>query len=262
MAPSSSSSLVDTPRPSNPPRRRRSLRLQKLGRVSSNPNKTSDSTSNGQVAKKAQRHRERQGKVKGCGRLKKWNGLAWVMCSKRKTPSRLGGPTIRSKSASRRSIREDELQVMEESNKENDDTRTSDEDSDVQFLGVSNPHDDGFESDVQIIENPSKKRRIKKAAKTTGQPNSSEDDEICLVGTIGTNALVDYPHLREDCVVEKFVVGKHSSHCSKCYCYVCDLPADQCQHWDSAHDGQKGHCHATRADPKWRAARDAREKAA
>lgn len=68
----------------------------------------------------------------------------------------------------------------------------------------------------------------------------------------GVNALVDYAHFRFQCVTKPF---KHKrrldklDHCDKCFCYVCDDPADKCASWQK-------HYEATDSGNYWRKLRE------
>ena len=98
---------------------------------------------------------------------------------------------------------------------------------------------------------PNSTAQSSKAAgkKVAVQPQPSEadldDDEPIVTGSTGANALADFPHAREHCVVERLETGPPEKHCPQCYCYVCDAPASGCPQWE--HD----HCRARHADPQW-----------
>ena len=86
--------------------------------------------------------------------------------------------------------------------------------------------------------------------------DADERDEFEIVGTKGTNALVDFPHSRENCVTHPFARANTTvsredkrKHCPNCYCYVCDIPANDCVVWDS-------HCMASHGNARWRIERD------
>lgn len=82
------------------------------------------------------------------------------------------------------------------------------------------------------------------------------DDDFEIVKTVGSNALVDFPHPRFACVVHRFPKANASAiraaakkHCAQCYCFVCDGPAAECASWNE---------HAiARDDEAWRAVRAA-----
>lgn len=87
--------------------------------------------------------------------------------------------------------------------------------------------------------------------------DDEDDEEVVLVGSKGgPNALEDFPHLRQHCVVHNFP-GKDQAgrailarqHCPNCYCFLCDRPAKSCAHWE---------LHAlARDEDAWRRIRDA-----
>ena len=92
--------------------------------------------------------------------------------------------------------------------------------------------------------------------------DSDDDDELVIVGTKGVDALIDFPHSRENCLTHRFsktaaagggtgVGGAESNraHCANCYCYVCDVPAKDCTTWPT-------HCQATHGERRWREERE------
>jgi len=70
------------------------------------------------------------------------------------------------------------------------------------------------------------------------------DEDVEFVGATGINALTDFPHAREHCLIHPFQVDP-SLHCVNCFCYVCDKPVSECHEWAE-------HCHATGVLSKWR----------
>ena len=57
-------------------------------------------------------------------------------------------------------------------------------------------------------------------------------------------------HTRSECPEFPFGEEQNGTHCPKCYCYVCDLPAFQCTDWST-------HCHA-HDNARWHHARYAK----
>ncbi|CAB9515341.1 Chromodomain-helicase-DNA-binding protein 1 [Seminavis robusta] len=102
-----------------------------------------------------------------------------------------------------------------------------------------------------IAQNPARAYRPNVAlpAATAKKTSDDDDEEICLVGTKGTNVLTDFPHSREHCVLQPMGSGDHEKHCPKCYCYCCDAPVVQCRLWSS-------HCHATHKGVTWQRERE------
>ena len=91
------------------------------------------------------------------------------------------------------------------------------------------------------------------AARNNNKNNNNDDDkEIELVGSVGINALVDFPHARENCVQFQFRTDP-LQHCPNCYCYVCDVPALHCQTWQQ-------HCQATYTNPFWKRQRERKQQ--
>mmetsp|Transcript_37272 Transcript_37272/g.83462 ORF Transcript_37272/g.83462 Transcript_37272/m.83462 type:complete len:200 (+) Transcript_37272:248-847(+) len=62
------------------------------------------------------------------------------------------------------------------------------------------------------------------------------DEEIAMVGRTGQNSLGDFPHPRHDCPSKPFTrhgsAGQNRPVCDNCFCFVCDLKADECPKWD------------------------------
>ena len=91
--------------------------------------------------------------------------------------------------------------------------------------------------------------------------DEDSEEDVALVGSTGTNSLIDFPHSREHCVTHPFASTDHEAHCSNCFCMVCDLPADKCQAWDAASSADP-HCNAVYAMQKWKTLRTQRQQAA
>ncbi|KAJ8609823.1 hypothetical protein CTAYLR_008121 [Chrysophaeum taylorii] len=84
------------------------------------------------------------------------------------------------------------------------------------------------------------------------EQQDEDEDEVEVVGTTGENAITDYPHPRECCVIKPFKAGDVAmcrETCPKCCCYACDAPASECRAWET-------HCVATRKSPRWVAERE------
>lgn len=69
----------------------------------------------------------------------------------------------------------------------------------------------------------------------------SEDDDIIILSDDSARR-VQLPHARKDCQSHAFVSGEKdpsNKHCcEKCFCFVCDKPANDCDDWEE-------HCHVT-----------------
>ena len=77
---------------------------------------------------------------------------------------------------------------------------------------------------------------------------ASDDDDVQM----GATTLATFAHARCHCSLHPFASTDHSEACSKCHCYVCDLPVSQCPKWAE-------HCHATdtgKDADKWKYLRD------
>lgn len=87
-----------------------------------------------------------------------------------------------------------------------------------------------------------------------GTERAADEGVECVGERRGIQALSDYPHFRFQCAIEQFKRArgfKKERHCERCFCYVCDIPAEQCKTWMS-------HAKAVDTVPKWRAEREAR----
>lgn len=108
--------------------------------------------------------------------------------------------------------------------------------------GTGNPKDDrAYDSDAAGGNGGQKK--------TLPPASADDDEEFEIVATKGQNALADFPHSRANCVTHPFASADKKTHCDNCYCYVCDMPAAECQVWDS-------HCKAYHEDRRWREERE------
>lgn len=82
------------------------------------------------------------------------------------------------------------------------------------------------------------------------------DDDVQVTGTVNAMQL---PHMRPHCTNYLFVPHNSQSNsqsCHLCYCYVCDVPVNECRSWPS-------HCSATDQGPKafyWKTLRRAVNK--
>ncbi len=86
--------------------------------------------------------------------------------------------------------------------------------------------------------------------------DDDEEEEIIITSSNTTNAIVDYPHPRYLCGLNSFqknakisssllpdatatatsAASTNVDHCPNCYCYICDIPASQCQSWGDKQD--------------------------
>lgn len=108
---------------------------------------------------------------------------------------------------------------------------------------------DDLENEVVEVNPETAKKTI--TVLNTPSSNNNEDD-VLYTGRKGEIALSDFPHCRENCVNFSFIVGKEKEYCQNCFCYVCDIPASQCQIWEE-------HCRASHKLPQWRQAREAQK---
>lgn len=89
-------------------------------------------------------------------------------------------------------------------------------------------NDDDDDDEVVCVEQPA--RFCQAVSSTNG------DADIELVGTLNEQRL---PHMRQHCTVKPFSPNKSSNmqFCDDCYCYVCDVPVQECSNWSLHKDG-------------------------
>ncbi|XP_051217707.1 uncharacterized protein [Lolium perenne] len=80
-------------------------------------------------------------------------------------------------------------------------------------------------------------------------------DELQIVAEKGQVACRDFPHSRHLCSKLPFSTTLHVTHCSMCYCFVCDAPAP-CTYWGKGLSTDD-HCHATDKETRWTTLRQA-----
>ncbi|KAL9186838.1 hypothetical protein ACHAXT_010558 [Thalassiosira profunda] len=129
------------------------------------------------------------------------------------------------------------------------------------------PEDD---SDVEIL-TPSRFPRPTSSGSNNniGMDMDVGEDGLMVAESNVTNASIDYPHMRSSCGVNKFVYDAqihgyphdNEQHCAKCYCFVCDVPAAECDKWNKGGGNYASHCHAHDKDKKWVGMREATLKA-
>lgn len=122
-------------------------------------------------------------------------------------------------------------------------------------LAIDLEPDSKAEEDKEVVLVQGSERSFRPASTieaTKGQAND-DDDSCFLVGSTGTNALEDFPHPRENCVVAPMANTWHGlanrKYCINCYCYVCDTPVMECQKWME-------HCNARHKNVKWQKERE------
>ncbi|KAK9918955.1 hypothetical protein WJX75_008283 [Coccomyxa subellipsoidea] len=119
------------------------------------------------------------------------------------------------------------------------DLTLSDSDQDVRL--VKRQRRSLSDDDVQVIEKP----EVPTPAVSGPEP-ALGDKDLLITRATGPVWNQDLPHSRTQCGKYSFVASKNLSnreHCSKCFCYVCDVEADKCQLWGSGHSN-KDHCNA------------------
>ena len=105
------------------------------------------------------------------------------------------------------------------------------------------------EEEGEMAEAPQPAKK-KVPAASAAAADDDDDDDVAFLHRTGDLALVDFPHARENCAENPFVVGNYKKHCQNCYCYVCDAPASGCPKWSS-------HAPATHTSDSWKQQREA-----
>ena len=110
-----------------------------------------------------------------------------------------------------------------------------DDDGGVEIVG---------ETTGEVVEVSAPSRPMKAARIQSG------DDDLEIVGECGSFAS-DLPHARCDCPTTPFKAGRskltieaNAKTCAQCYCFVCQIPAAQCEGWQSRDAKVAAHCNA------------------
>jgi hypothetical protein len=121
------------------------------------------------------------------------------------------------------------------------------------FLGAADVADDDDDGEVEIVDPTTLFPTFTPASNENNNNLLDQDEDLRVVGTKNH---VELPHNRQNCTnfPHNALVPATSNqqYCAKCYCFVCDTNASECQEWDE-------HCHATDAGPyatKWRNLRE------
>lgn len=107
---------------------------------------------------------------------------------------------------------------------------------------------DGEDDDCVVLEGDPHRPAAVAVAK-----GRSASDEVEIVAVKGEIACKDFPHSRHSCSEFPFSTTSHVTHCSMCYCFVCDAPAP-CKYWGKGLSNDD-HCHATDKETKWKTLR-------
>ena len=90
-----------------------------------------------------------------------------------------------------------------------------------------------------------------------GDGEDDEEEEDLMVVGEKAGILDALPHARPECPTRRFTrdgaAASNALFCPRCYCFVCDIPASECEAWSSS-----GHCHAFLDAGMWTGERDAR----
>lgn len=90
-------------------------------------------------------------------------------------------------------------------------------------------------------EQQEKEQQEKEQQEKEQQPRQTnlrkDSDEVEMTESNAINPNIDYPHQRHFCGLYKFEMNNSLLFCQKCYCYVCNIPAQDCKTWSI-------HCHA------------------
>ncbi|KAI8512173.1 hypothetical protein Bbelb_088120 [Branchiostoma belcheri] len=114
------------------------------------------------------------------------------------------------------------------------------------------------DDDVIFVETPTTgPPQMIQAGNAQVRTMSSDEDDL-QVTYVSLPETAHYPHARGDCKIHTFKevdlttigpVENNATFCEKCYCFMCDVPASQCQQWT---DPTGAHCNAYKC-PAWMA---------
>ncbi|XP_077868866.1 uncharacterized protein LOC102800987 [Saccoglossus kowalevskii] len=119
-----------------------------------------------------------------------------------------------------------------------------------------------LDESIIFIESDSGQDMVPTSAVNSQKVVLDEDLEIMYTRQPET---ISYPHPRADCALHLFTrshdillgpVEKNALCCDNCYCYVCDVPAKQCNEWSST---AVAHCNAHRKAEAWRNKRNSKK---
>ncbi|XP_019614788.1 PREDICTED: uncharacterized protein LOC109462669 [Branchiostoma belcheri] len=121
-----------------------------------------------------------------------------------------------------------------------------------------NPTLHNDDDDVIFVETPTTgPPQLIQAGNAQVRTMSSDEDDL-QVTYVSLPETAHYPHARGDCKIHTFKevdlttigpVENNATFCEKCYCFMCDVPASQCQQWT---DPTGAHCNAYKC-PAWMA---------
>jgi len=93
------------------------------------------------------------------------------------------------------------------------------------------------ESDVEILSPSTFKVHASNTPTASGGGEGiSQDDEVMITSSNTINPNIDYVHQRSSCGVYRFNYATGDSNemcCEKCYCYICDTLASNCNYWSA-----------------------------
>ena len=135
-------------------------------------------------------------------------------------------------------------------------------------LNLSSGRDNDDDDEIEEVAAPNRFQIDSAGVTAAAAATANDDDLIIITGHKGDNTLADFPHSREHCVVhplQKNLTGtttlsnnnnnNSKKYCPNCYCWVCDIRAADCKHWDQ-------HCVAMFASTFWRNERERLKQAA
>lgn len=129
-----------------------------------------------------------------------------------------------------------------------------DEDEDLQVVSciIGRPkssHPNNSSSNIQEKLDPPAGNTSNKPHEATTSIVHQEGDQLEVTESRrGVQALVDFAHFRHQCITKPFKrqrAQRKLLFCEKCFCYVCDIPADKCAQWEE-------HCKASDSQATWR----------
>jgi len=103
----------------------------------------------------------------------------------------------------------------------------------------------GDENAVKNVSTVVRQEEIRNDGKTARPSNALTTRDVFeseIDGSNFTDAIPDYPHSRENCVIHEFKEGNYMNACPSCYCFICDTLQSECVNWTQ-------HCSACFSNP-------------
>eukprot|EP00743_Colponemidia_sp_Colp-15_P007749 GILK01008391.1.p1 GENE.GILK01008391.1~~GILK01008391.1.p1 ORF type:complete len:387 (+),score=76.66 GILK01008391.1:75-1235(+) len=101
------------------------------------------------------------------------------------------------------------------------------------------------------LENNTEVPWVDPASESSHVESTQVADDVVMVNCKG-DTMASFVHPRHTCIVYQFSsepAKNNELHCNKCYCYICEVPANQCPQWSFS--SQDAHCNG-HANVRWR----------